>query len=185
MKIAVLNDDGTVVTFNNAASLELEGKTGEAKFDFFLDDEGVQYQLHQRRPGKALADYFAPHVKEAGTPIDPDRIRTGDLYRAEYDYVYNNRIQVIMAGAPPRESLVRRHTVEQIKGEGSPEPHRFSGDSIRNVRYFLIERANPELSEEAEFLENCMRGMEGIDPERTSAIAYQFVAMGWRMGGES
>lgn len=185
MKIAALNDDGTVITFNNVNWLDFETQPGVAEIGFSSDAEGVQYELHQRRPGKALADYFAPHVKEAGTPIDPERIRTGDLYRAEYDYVYNNRIQVIMTGAPPRESLVRRHTVEQIRGEGSPEPHRFSGDSIRNVRYFLIEQANPELDEEAELLENCMRGMEGIDPERTSAIAYQFVAMGWRMGGES
>ncbi|MGO3895381.1 hypothetical protein [Brevibacterium aurantiacum] len=84
-------------------------------------------------------------LKDPGTEIDPDDLQKGDRYRVEYDYVHHNRLEVITGEEAPRKKLVRRHTVEQILGEGSPEPMFFSGDSTENERYFLLERAEPEL----------------------------------------
>lgn len=183
MKIAVLNDDGTVITFNNVNWLDVENEPGVAELGYSSDAEGVQYQLHQRRPGKALADYFAPYVNEAGYPIESYEIREGDKYRVEYEIV--RPTMELRTDDRMTATQTIKHTSERVSDGTDPRPRTFSLDTLLNVRYFLIERANPELSDEAEILENCMRGMEGIDPERTSSIAYQLVAMGSRMGGDS
>lgn len=84
-------------------------------------------------------------LKEPGIEVDPDDLQNGDRYRVEYDYVHHNRLEVITDGEDPRKKLVRQHTVEQIRGDGSPEPAFFSGDSVENARYFLLEPAEPEL----------------------------------------
>lgn len=84
-------------------------------------------------------------LKEGGTEVDPDELREGDRYRVEYDYVHHNRLGVLTDGEAPTKKLVRRHTVEQIRGEGTPTPAHYSGDSIENARYFLLERAEEAL----------------------------------------
>lgn len=84
-------------------------------------------------------------LREPGEEVHPGDLQKGDRYRVEYDYVHHNRLEVLAHGAEPTKKLVRRHTVVQILGEGSPEPVFFSGDSTENERYFLLERAEPEL----------------------------------------
>lgn len=84
-------------------------------------------------------------LRTPGREVKSDQLAKGDRYRVEYDYVHHNRLEVITDGEAPRKKLVRRHTVEQIRGEGSPEPAFFSGDSVQNTRYFLLERAGSAL----------------------------------------
>ena len=84
-------------------------------------------------------------LREEGEEVHPGDLQKGDRYRVEYDYVHHNRLEVLAHGDEPTKKLVRRHTVEQILGKGSPEPVFFSGDSTENERYFLLERAEPEL----------------------------------------
>lgn len=78
------------------------------------------------------------NLREGGREVTAGQLAKGDRYRVEYDYVHSNRLEVITNGEEPRKKLVRRHTVEQILGEGSPEPVFFSGDSTENERYFLL-----------------------------------------------
>lgn len=87
-------------------------------------------------------------LRSPGREVKSGQLAKGDRYRVEYDYVHHNRLEVITDGEAPRKKLVRRHTVEQILGEGSPEPMFLSGDSTENERYFLLERAEPDLPTE-------------------------------------
>lgn len=84
-------------------------------------------------------------LREGGREVTAGQLAKGDRYRVEYDYVHHNRLEVITDGEKPQKKIVRRHTVEQIKGEGTPEPGFFSGDSVEDDRYFLLESAEPDL----------------------------------------
>ena len=87
-------------------------------------------------------------LREPGEEVHPGDLQKGDRYRVEYDYVHKNRFEVIVGGEEPRKELVRRYTMEQIKGVGTPAPEFYAGDSVENLRYFLLERAEPELPTE-------------------------------------
>lgn len=87
-------------------------------------------------------------LREPGEEVHPGDLQKGDRYRAEYDYVHSNRLELITVGEEPKKSLTRRYSVEQVHDGRGAALMRFAGDSIENARYFLLERAEPDLPTE-------------------------------------